>query len=81
MILGLGEGPSEVRVLDFTKARASELKTLVKTLEGKGGVKRVFQCLPPHMRRRAMSHNPRRLPRRMREKAFIQQVRAWSYYC
>ena len=48
-----------------------------KALEGKGGGsgdgggagKRVFQQLPRHMRRRAMSHNVRRLPRRLREKA------------
>ena len=35
---------------------------------GEGG-KRVFQQLPRHMRRRAMSHNVRRLPRRLQEKA------------
>ena len=69
LIIGIGEGPSEVRVLDFTRARATELKTMLKTLEGKGAVKRVFQYLPPHMRRRAMSHNPKRLPRRLRETA------------
>ena len=57
-----------------------------KALEGKGegsgdgggAGKRVFQQLPRHMRRRAMSHNIRRLPRRLREKA-KKEVR--TYVC
>ena len=40
-----------------------------RALAGKGGGKRVFQTLPRHMRRRAMSHNPKRLPRRLQEAA------------
>lgn len=64
-----GEGPSGVHVLDYVEARATELKTMRRALKHKGGGKRVFQTLPRHMRRRAMSHNPKRLPRRLREAA------------
>ena len=56
-------------MLDFAEARATELKSMLKALESKEGGKRLFQKLPRHMRRRAMSHNPKRLPRRMREMA------------
>lgn len=66
---GLGEGPSGIDVLDFAQARATELRSMLKALESKGGGKRVFQYLPSHMRRRAMSHNAKRLPRRLREQA------------
>ena len=68
-VTGLGEGPPGVNVLDFVEARATELRSMLKALESKGGGKRVFQYLPTHMRRRAMSHNAKRLPRRLREQA------------
>lgn len=63
------EGPSGVHVLDFAEARATELSCMVRALRSKGGSKRTFQLLPRHMRRRAMSHNVKRLPRRLRSKA------------
>lgn len=66
---GLGDGPSSVMVLDFAEARATELRSMMKALESKGKGKRVFQYLPNHMRRRAMSHNAKRLPRHLREQA------------
>ena len=63
--------PIAINVLDFAEARATELKNMTIALEAKPaeGGKRVFQQLPRHMRRRAMSHNIRRLPRRLQEKA------------
>ena len=60
-----------MNVLDFAEARATELHAMTQALTkkpGEGG-KRVFQQLPRHMRRRAMSHNLRRLPRRLQERA------------
>lgn len=69
IVTGLGEGPSGVNVVDFLEAHATELKSMERALKHKGGGKRVFQTLPRHMRRRAMSHNPKRLPRRLREVA------------
>ena len=65
------ETPLALNVLDFAEARANELHNMTKALEAKPveAGKRVFQQLPRHMRRRAMSHNVRRLPRRLKEKA------------
>ena len=51
------------------EARVTEVNSMMKALQKKQGGKRVFQKLPRHMRRRAMSHNPKRLPRRLREQA------------
>lgn len=59
-------GPRGVNVLDFAEARAVELSSMLKAIRSKSGTKRVFQRLPRHMRRRAMSHNLKRLPRRLR---------------
>lgn len=56
-------------MLDYVEARATELNSMQRALDSKGGSKRTFQTLPRHMRRRAMSHNPKRLPRRLREAA------------
>lgn len=56
-------------MLDFAEARAAELGNMVKAVRSKMGGKRTFQQLPRHMRRRAMSHNVKRLPRRLREAA------------
>lgn len=78
-MLGLGEGPSGVNVVDFVEARATELNSMQKALKHKGKGKRVFQTLPRHMRRRAMSHNPKRLPRRLREAA-AKEVNTLSVY-
>lgn len=55
--------------MDFAEARATELSSMVKALGSKGGSKRTFQLLPRHMRRRAVSHNVKRLPRRLRAQA------------
>jgi len=49
-------------------------------MKSKGGAKRTFQLLPRHMRRRAMSHNVKRLPRRLRKMAQI-EVGIFSYGC
>ncbi len=53
------------------QARVAEIRALTDTLQnaGLGGNKRTFQLLPRHLRRRTMSHNPRRIPRRLRAAA------------
>ena len=58
-----------ISVYSFAQARADELKAMLKTTASRSTGKRVFQSLPRHMRRRAMSHNVKRLPRRLREAA------------
>ena len=58
-----------INAYSFAQARADELKAMVKTTASRSTGKRVFQSLPRHMRRRAMSHNVKRLPRRLRQAA------------
>ena len=60
---------AELSVLKFAESRARELEALSRAVEHVGGTKLSFQRLPRHMRRRAMSHDIRRIPRRLRLKA------------
>uniref|UniRef100_A0A8C5RLN2 POP1 homolog, ribonuclease P/MRP subunit n=1 Tax=Laticauda laticaudata TaxID=8630 RepID=A0A8C5RLN2_LATLA len=59
-------------VSPFVQARAAEIKAMLKAVKQKSSNTLVFQSLPRHMRRRAMSHNIKRLPRRLRELARIE---------
>ncbi|KND05052.1 ribonuclease P/MRP protein subunit POP1 [Spizellomyces punctatus DAOM BR117] len=64
-----------ISVVEFAEARAFEISALQKALENStenAGVQRVFQTVPRYMRRRAASHNVKRLPQRLREKALAQ---------
>ena len=63
--------PRGINVAEFAEARALELASMLKALgkASKAKSKRAFQSLPRHMRRRAASHNIRRVPRRLRQKA------------
>ena len=54
-----------LQVVDFAETRAPVSKAVAYA--GKEMGKRTFQKLPSHMRRRAMSHNVRQLPRRLKE--------------
>ncbi|XP_020641025.3 ribonucleases P/MRP protein subunit POP1 [Pogona vitticeps] len=63
------EMPTFVTVSPFVQARAAEIKAMLKAVTQKSSNTLVFQSLPRHMRRRAMSHNIKRLPRRLRELA------------
>uniref|UniRef100_A0A8D3AEU5 POP1 homolog, ribonuclease P/MRP subunit n=1 Tax=Scophthalmus maximus TaxID=52904 RepID=A0A8D3AEU5_SCOMX len=53
----------------FAKARAAEVSAMLKAVTKTTGSSHVFGALPKHMRRRAMSHNTKRLPRRLRDVA------------
>ncbi|XP_031178566.1 ribonucleases P/MRP protein subunit POP1 isoform X2 [Sander lucioperca] len=53
----------------FARARAAEVSTMLKAVTKTTGSCHVFGALPKHMRRRAMSHNTKRLPRRLRDAA------------
>ncbi|XP_004915183.1 ribonucleases P/MRP protein subunit POP1 isoform X2 [Xenopus tropicalis] len=74
---GKGRGaPSEVPLVPkyitatmFAQARAAEINAMVKAVSQKSSNTLVFQSLPRHMRRRAMGHDIKRLPRRLREVA------------
>ena len=59
--------PYEVQVGRFLEARTAEVRLLAGELARSGTHgKLASQQVPRHMRRRAVSHNPRRLPRRLR---------------
>ncbi|XP_062255136.1 ribonucleases P/MRP protein subunit POP1 [Platichthys flesus] len=53
----------------FARARAAEVKTMLKAVNRTTGSCHVFGALPKHMRRRAMGHSVKRLPRRLRDVA------------
>ncbi|KAF2883050.1 hypothetical protein ILUMI_23127 [Ignelater luminosus] len=58
---------SKVNLLQFTSARIKEIQAMKASLQETTSTKLIFQRLPKHMRRRVMSHNAKRLPRRLRE--------------
>lgn len=61
----LKEAPRELNILEYAKSHVTEIEALSKELKLRDieGGKNISQKLPPHMRRRAMSHNIKRLPR------------------
>ncbi|XP_070555586.1 ribonucleases P/MRP protein subunit POP1-like [Ptychodera flava] len=65
----LALAPRCINIVEFAEARAIEINTMMKYVTSTVGGRQVFQTLPRHMRRRAMSHNVKRLPRRLRKNA------------
>ncbi|KAG7205400.1 hypothetical protein KM043_007394 [Ampulex compressa] len=65
--------PHEVPILKLVSSRASEIAAMTYSIENPQQTKLVFQKLPVHMRRRVMSHNAKRLPRRLRA-AYLNQM-------
>nr|SVE86177.1 EOG090X07PD [Daphnia similis]SVE86805.1 EOG090X07PD [Daphnia similis]SVE88058.1 EOG090X07PD [Daphnia similis] len=63
----MGSVPADISVVRFATVRAQEIVALTKMIENPQTTKLIFQKLPCHMRRRAMSHNPNRMPRLLRE--------------
>ncbi|WWD17028.1 hypothetical protein CI109_101465 [Kwoniella shandongensis] len=63
--------PGMIFVEKFAEARALEIhafQTAIRAAAAQGNT-RAFQSLPRHLRRRAASHNPRRVPKRLRSRA------------
>uniref|UniRef100_A0A7S3G8A0 Uncharacterized protein n=1 Tax=Palpitomonas bilix TaxID=652834 RepID=A0A7S3G8A0_9EUKA len=56
--------PPAIPVLEFAAERIREIKMMKAEIESFRGVKRVFQTLPRHLRRRATSHRARKLPKK-----------------
>ena len=56
---------AEVGIMQYAQSRANEIEALAEEIKKNTGARKVFQSLPIHMRRRAMSHNIKRLPRRL----------------
>ncbi|CAG0908630.1 unnamed protein product, partial [Cyprideis torosa] len=58
--------PTHVSMLRFVESRSREIAALNQELAFRHKNTLVLQRLPRHMRRRATSHNPKRLPRKLR---------------
>ncbi|XP_062555436.1 ribonucleases P/MRP protein subunit POP1 [Armigeres subalbatus] len=59
--------PDEIDSIHFNEDRVTELKCFLRAITNtENQTKLVHQSLPLHMRRRAMSYNPKRLPRKFR---------------
>ncbi|KAJ2487395.1 Ribonucleases P/MRP protein subunit pop1 [Coemansia sp. RSA 2050] len=72
---------AKARALDvtgFVEARSFEINALQRSLESAKtlGNARAFQTLPRHLRRRAASHNVKRMPVRLREKAISEMKKS-----
>ncbi|XP_070074966.1 ribonucleases P/MRP protein subunit POP1 isoform X2 [Drosophila takahashii] len=61
--------PSHVTTYHYAAVALQEIRTLVADCQEttQRSSKLIFQTLPKHMRRRAMSHHPKRLPRKYRQ--------------
>ncbi|CAG5127497.1 unnamed protein product [Candidula unifasciata] len=57
----------DINVEGFAESRAVEIQALTEVVKRNGGNHMAFQKLPRHMRRRAMSHNIKRVPRRLHD--------------
>ncbi|KAG0698380.1 ribonucleases P/MRP protein subunit POP1-domain-containing protein [Suillus ampliporus] len=68
--------PASIDVERFTEARAYEIDAMQKAIKtaGESATHRAWQTLPRHLRRRAASHDVRRVPLRLREKARAEMV-------
>jgi len=69
----ISEAPRNVDIVQFAEARSFELNAIESALKNateNTGNQRVFQSLPRHLRRRAASHNIKRIPLQFRKKAF-----------
>ncbi|XP_035528220.1 ribonucleases P/MRP protein subunit POP1 isoform X1 [Morone saxatilis] len=63
------EMPKLITAGAFARARSAEVRAMLKAVTVTTGSSHVCGALPKHMRRRAMSHNTKRLPRRLRDVA------------
>ncbi|KAJ3747388.1 POP1-domain-containing protein [Lentinula detonsa] len=63
--------PGAIDVEKFAEARSFEINAMKNAMEAASSASttRAWQILPRHLRRRAASHNPRRVPLRLRDKA------------
>ncbi|KAJ8673599.1 hypothetical protein QAD02_004861 [Eretmocerus hayati] len=68
--------PSDAGVIKLASARASEMAAMTFSLENPQQTKMIFQKLPMHMRRRVMSHNAKRMPRKLRSSHLSQMKKS-----
>ncbi|KAF5369289.1 hypothetical protein D9758_002524 [Tetrapyrgos nigripes] len=70
-VIGMKGLPSAIDVERFAESRAFEIHAMQTAMQASASssTTRAWQVLPRHLRRRAASHDPRRVPVRLREKA------------
>ena len=70
----VSKSPRGINVGEFSESRAFEIYNMVEAIKAadRSSGKRLFQRLPRHMRRRAMSHNVKRMPARLRYRAELE---------
>lgn len=66
--------PYAANSLKFASSRSVEIAAMTESILRPSKTKLVFQTLPVHMRRRVMSHNCKRLPRKLR-RAHLEQLK------
>uniref|UniRef100_A0A336LRL9 CSON001977 protein n=2 Tax=Culicoides sonorensis TaxID=179676 RepID=A0A336LRL9_CULSO len=59
--------PTSINAGDFAAAHINEIKSLIHSINNPQNNKIIHQMMPNRMRRRAMTQNPKRLPRKYRE--------------
>ncbi|XP_018397285.1 PREDICTED: ribonucleases P/MRP protein subunit POP1 [Cyphomyrmex costatus] len=68
--------PREVSIMNLVSSRAHEISAMTSSIENPKQTKLIFQKLPVYMRRRVMSHNVKRLPRRLRKAHLAQMAKS-----
>ncbi|XP_011883523.1 PREDICTED: ribonucleases P/MRP protein subunit POP1 [Vollenhovia emeryi] len=68
--------PHEVSIMNFVSSRAHEISAMTSLIEHPKQNRLIFQKLPVYMRRRVMSHNVKRVPRRLREAHLAQMKKS-----
>ncbi|CAD7005671.1 ribonucleases P/MRP protein subunit POP1 [Ceratitis capitata] len=68
--------PTHVQTFRYAANVVQEMRQLIDEVRNPVSRKLVFQTLPKHMRRRAMSHHPKRLPRKHRAAHRSQMAKA-----
>ncbi|CAH0729854.1 unnamed protein product, partial [Brenthis ino] len=68
--------PHSANSLKFAASRSIEIAAMTESILRPSKTKLIFQTLPVHMRRRVMSHNCKRLPRRLREGHLEQLIKS-----
>ena len=65
----VSKAPRGINAAEFAESRALEIHNMMQALSSASKLsnKRVFQSVPRHMRRRAASHNSKRMPVRLRD--------------
>ena len=72
----MDEDGTELKVKDFVESRYREMRTMLELSSRVSGNNAPQQQLPRHMRRRAASHNVKRLPLALREKYMKEQLKS-----